>query len=179
MSVQIYILSKLMEGKNYPYNVIKSLTENLPFNELASMTESKLYYHFESLVKQGLIEEVEIIKESNRPEKQLYEITQKGREELPKKLYKLFERAVSLPEMLTGFIFVQYVDRSRVIQILEQRIEQIYEKSSRITKLHSNFDFEGSNQKVMDIYTDFFKNRFLSEIEALSALIANLKNEQL
>lgn len=166
-----------MEGKDYPYNVVKSLTENLPFIELASMTESKLYYHFESLVKQGLIEAVEVVKESNRPEKQVYEITQKGREELPKKIYKLFERAVSLPEMLTGFIFVQYVDRNRVIQIIEKRIDQIYEKSSRITQLHSSFNLEGLNQNVVDIYADFFKNRFQSEVEALSALITNLKSE--
>ena len=179
MYIQIYILSKLMEGKCYPYNVIKSLTEKFLFNEFARMAESKLYYHFESLVKQGLIEAVEVAKESHQPEQNLYEITQKGVEELPKKIYKLFERAVSLPEMLTGFFCIHHVESSRVIEILEQRIDQIYVKSSRISQLHSSINTKGSNQKVIEIYADFFKDRFESEIEALSALIANLKKGQI
>ena len=77
MSIQIYILSKLTEGENYPYKLKKELSEPIPFDKMGNLTESKLYYHFESLTKQGLVEPREIIKEENRPDKQVFAITDK------------------------------------------------------------------------------------------------------
>lgn len=85
MTIQIYILSKLIEGNNYPYKLKRQLSDPIPFDKLAGLTESKLYYNFNTLAKQRLIEAVEIIKEDHRPDKQVFSITAKGREELPKK----------------------------------------------------------------------------------------------
>ncbi|MEJ9306807.1 PadR family transcriptional regulator, partial [Priestia megaterium] len=102
MSIQIFILSKLMEDNTYPYKLKKQLSEPIPLDQLSGLTESKLYYHFDSLAKKGLIETVEIIKEEHRPDKQMFRITDKGREELPKKIYKLFESADAISDMVVG-----------------------------------------------------------------------------
>ncbi|MEW5551355.1 hypothetical protein ABGT22_15600 [Peribacillus frigoritolerans] len=80
----------------------KQLSEPIPLDRLGGLTESKLYYHFESLVKQGLVEPVEVIKEEHRPDKQVFAITVKGREELPKKIYKLFENADEIKDIIVG-----------------------------------------------------------------------------
>lgn len=85
MSIQVFILCKLIEGNNYPYKLKKLLSHPIPFDEFGGLTESKLYYHFDSLAKHGFIETVEVIKEDHRPDKQVFGITNKGREELPKK----------------------------------------------------------------------------------------------
>jgi DNA-binding PadR family transcriptional regulator len=111
MSIQIFILSKLMEENSYPYKLKKQLSEPIPLEQLGGLTESKLYYHFDSLTKKGLVETVEIIKEQNRPDKQVFAITAKGREELPKLIYKLFENANEIKDMLVGLANIKYVDR--------------------------------------------------------------------
>lgn len=121
MSIQIFILSKLMEDKNYPYKLKKQLSEPIPLDRLGGLTESKLYYHFESLVKQGLVEPVEVIKEEHRPDKQVFAITAKGREELPNKIYKLFESADEIKDMIVGLANIKYVDRDKVVDILEKK----------------------------------------------------------
>ncbi|MDT9025558.1 PadR family transcriptional regulator [Rossellomorea yichunensis] len=100
MSIHIFILSKLMKENNYPYKLKKQLSEPIPLDKLGGLTESKLYYHFDSLAKQGLIETVEIIREEHRPDKQVFGITAKGREELPGKIYKLFDQADDIRDMV-------------------------------------------------------------------------------
>ncbi|WP_260838752.1 PadR family transcriptional regulator [Heyndrickxia oleronia] len=120
MSIQIFILSKLMEDNNYPYKLKKQISEPIPLDRLAGLTESKLYYHFDSLAKKGLIESIEIIKEENRPDKQVFAITAKGQEELPKMIYKLFENADSISDMVVGLANIKYVERQKVVEILEK-----------------------------------------------------------
>lgn len=105
MPIQIFILSKLIQGNNYPYKLKKELSEKFPFGISSNLTESKLYYHFESLSKQGLIEPVEVIKEEKRPDKQVFAITEKGREILPEKIYHLFEKGHTVTDFLVGLFF--------------------------------------------------------------------------
>ncbi|WP_339198489.1 PadR family transcriptional regulator [Solibacillus sp. FSL R5-0449] len=130
MTIQIYILSKLMEGDSYPYQLKKGLSEPVPFDKMANISESKLYYHFESLAKQGLIVSKEIIKEDNRPDKQVYAITEKGRVALAKKIYTVFEKATKMSEVVIGLLFVKHVDVEQVISILQakkRKLEQNHE----------------------------------------------------
>lgn len=75
MSIQIYILSKLMQGDNYPYKLKKELSEPIPFDQIGNLTESKLYYHFETLKKQGFIKTTRVIKEEHRPDKNIFSIS--------------------------------------------------------------------------------------------------------
>ena len=133
MSIQIYILSKLMEEDNYPYKLKKELSEPIPFDKMGNLTESKLYYHFESLTKQGLIEPREVIKEENRPDKQVFAITDKGREQLPEKIYELCEKANTLADMVVGIMFLRHVEHSRIVRILEKN--RVFANSMRISIL--------------------------------------------
>ena len=97
-----------------------------------NLTESKLYYHFESLTKQGLVEPREIIKEENRPDKQVFAITDKGREQLPKKIYELFEKAKNISEMVVGIMFLRHVEKTKVIPILEKKLELLQGKQQQL-----------------------------------------------
>ena len=49
MSIQIFILSKLMEKNTYPYLLKKELSEPIPYDKMSDLTENKLYYHFEKI----------------------------------------------------------------------------------------------------------------------------------
>ena len=176
MSIQIYILSKLMEENNYPYKLKKELSEPIPFDKMANLTESKLYYHFESLTKQGLIEPLEVIKEENRPDKQVYAITDKGRDRLPKKIYELFEKANKLAETIVGIMFLRYVEKSRIIQILENKLESLRSKQSQIDDIYSQIRVDDSVQEMVDFAESYFSDTIANEIIWHEKLIENLKN---
>lgn len=120
MAIQIFILSKLMEENTYPYKLKKQISALQPLDTVNGLTESKLYYHFESLAKQGFIEAKEVIKEENRPDKQVFAITAKGREVLPKKIYKLFENAETIGDMVIGLANMKYIDRDKAISLIEK-----------------------------------------------------------
>lgn len=159
MALQIFILGKLMEDNNYPYKLKKQLSEPIPLDQLGGLTESKLYYHFESLVKQGLIEPVEIIKEEHRPDKQVFAITPKGREELPKKIYKLFERADSISEMIIALANIDYVERDVVIDILQKKLKDYEDRWEQIKKLEKPVQLDEKKRNLADFVSDYASSK--------------------
>lgn len=178
MSIQIYILSKLMEENNYPYKLKKELSEPIPFDKLGNLTESKLYYHFESLSKQGLVEPREIIKEEHRPDKQVFAITDKGREQLPIKIYELFEKADRVAEMIVGLMFLRYVDTARVIQILEKKLDKICSKQAYLKELYTQISVAEPTKGMVDFSYDYFSDMVSKEIGWLEKLIEKLKTDE-
>jgi len=179
MSIQIYILSKLMAEDNYPYKLKKELSDPIPFDKIGNLTESKLYYHFESLSKQGLIQQVEVIKEENRPDKQVYTITEKGREDLPKKIYELFEKANKLAEVIVGLMFLRYVEKSHIILILERKLESLHSKQLQLKDIYSHIHVEDTVQEMVDFADGYISDTIINEITWLENLIAKLKNRDI
>jgi len=179
MSIQIYILSKLMAEDNYPYKLKKELSDPIPFDKIGDLTESKLYYHFESLSKQGLIQQVEVIKEENRPDKQVYTITEKGREDLPKKIYELFEKANKLAEVIVGLMFLRYVEKSNIILILERKLESLHLRQLQLKEIYSHIHVEDTVQEMVDFVDGYISDTIINEINWLEKLIGELRSEDL
>lgn len=175
MSIQIYILSKLMDGNSYPYELKKQLSAPIPLDRLINITESKLYYHFDSLEKKGLVEPIEIIKEEHRPDKQIFKITDKGRSELPVKIYQELERAETVSETIIGLINLRFVEREKVIAVLEKKLEKIVLRKGDLLEYYGELDLEGEKKVIIDIYNDYFINREESEIHWIEQIIQKLK----
>ncbi|MFE3577403.1 PadR family transcriptional regulator [Lysinibacillus sp. NPDC059133] len=179
MSIQIFILSKLMENNNYPYKLKKQLSEPIPLDELSGLTESKLYYHFESLAKKGLIEATEIIKEEHRPDKQVFAITDKGREELPKLIYKLFENADDITEMVIALANIKYVDRNKVAEILEKKLKTITNRWNEVSQFDSQIMIDENNENFVKFMADYFSTKVEHKIYWLEELIKQIKQEEI
>ena len=175
MSIQIYILSKLIEEDNYPYKLKKELSEPIPFDKMTNLTESKLYYHFESLTKQGLIEPTEVIKEENRPDKQVFAITDKGREQLPEKIYELFEKAHKVAEIIIGIMFIRHVETARVIRILETKITSMQKKQSNFHNIFEKISVEDQQKDNVEFAYDYYTNVIENEISWLEKLVQKLE----
>lgn len=175
MSIQVFILSKLMKENNYPYKLKKQLSEPLPLDQLSGLTESKLYYHFDSLTKKGLVEAVEIIKEENRPDKQVFAITNKGRKELPALIYKLFEDAEDIKGMTVGFVNLKYVERNKVINILTKRLEKVRAKWDQIKELEAQLDVSQENEWFVDYMSGYISSQTENSINWLEKLIHTIE----
>lgn len=179
MPIQIYILSKLIEDNTYPYKLKKQLSEPIPFDQLGGLTESKLYYHFDSLAKKGFIEPVEIIKEENRPDKQVFTITAKGREELPKKIYKLFETATTITEMLIGLVNMKYVNRDRVVQILEKKLKKLLTFDEHIRDIYKQMQIDKESELLFEFVNSYITTRKEQTIHSLQELIVLIQQKKI
>ncbi|HIW34102.1 MAG TPA: PadR family transcriptional regulator [Candidatus Paenibacillus intestinavium] len=179
MAIQIFILCKLIEGNNYPYKLKKQLSETTPLAQIGGLTESKLYYNFESLVKQGLIEPVEIIKEEHRPDKQVFAITIKGREALPKKIYKLFEDAQVISEMVVGLVYINYVERDKVVAILEKKLINLKERWERISKLAILTPVDKEKEKFLYFVGEYALSKSDHTLDWLEKLIELLQQNEI
>ncbi|MBQ4869512.1 PadR family transcriptional regulator [Priestia megaterium] len=179
MSIQIFILSKLMEDNTYPYKLKKQLSEPIPLDQLSGLTESKLYYHFDSLAKKGLIETVEIIKEEHRPDKQMFRITDKGREELPKKIYKLFESADAISDMVVGLANLKYVDRNNVVGILEKKLKDFTDRWDYIKGYEKHIQKDKEKEKFVEFMNGYFSTRSEHTIHWLDELIKGIKQGEI
>lgn len=177
MSIQIYILSKLTENNSYPYQLKKELSEPIPLAEMTSLTESKLYYHFESLTKQGLVVPVEVIKEDNRPDKQVFAITELGRRILPEKIYMLFEKAKTITDMIVGIACIHHVDRSQVIQILEYKLSVAERNMKKIDQYRSYLDDRMHKLQFLQFLDRYHEEKRQHELESLKLLIEQLRKE--
>ena len=175
MSIQIFILSKLMEDNTYPYKLKKQLSEPIPLDKLGGLTESKLYYHFDSLAKQGLIEAVEIIKEEHRPDKQVFQITAKGREELPKKIYKVMKNADKISDMIVCLANIKYVDRSKVVSILEDKLEKITDRWEQVKAFDKLVQRDADKEQFIDFISSYVTTRNEHTIHWLEELIKRVK----
>lgn len=176
MSIQIYILSRLTEENSYPYKLKKELSEPIPFDQLMNLTESKLYYHFESLTKQGFIEPIEVIKEEHRPDKQVFSITEKGRTQLPSKIYELFEKADSLTDIIVGLVNLRFVDNDKIIAILEKKLANLEKRIEHLEGLQMQMKLEGPKKEVGDFLNGYYTGRLNNECKWITSLIEKLRN---
>lgn len=179
MSIQIYILSRLMNGNSYPYELKKELSAPIPLDQLANLTESKLYYHFDTLSKKGLIEPIEVIKEEHRPDKQIFRITEKGRATLPIKIYQELEKAEKLTDTLIGLINLRFVDRDKVIEILERKLEKFQVKKGYVADLYDELELEGKKKTLIDLYNGYITTHIDTEIHWVEQLIQKMKNNEI
>jgi DNA-binding PadR family transcriptional regulator len=99
------VLSLLVERPMHPYEMSSTMRERVK-EESIKLNYGSLYSVVDSLVKHGLIEVQETIREGRRPERTVYAITEPGRTELvdwlsellsvPVKEFTQFEAALSL-----------------------------------------------------------------------------------
>ena len=177
MTIQIYILSKLIERDHYPYELKKGLSEPVPFDKMANITESKLYYHFESLTKQGLIEEAELIKEEHRPDKQLYTITEKGRLALPQKIYDVFEKSKQMSDLIIGLIFIQYVDIQKVITLVQVKKMALENKRATLTKAYEKTVIPAHLEETIHLANGYFMESLQREISWFERVLEMLHHD--
>lgn len=179
MAIQIFILSKLMEENTYPYKLKKQISALQPLDTVNGLTESKLYYHFESLAKQGFIESKEVIKEENRPDKHVFAITDKGREILPKKIYKLFESAETIGDMVVGLANLKYIDRDKATSLIEKKIRSLEKKREYLENLDDQIAIEAGQEVLADFLEDYAKYRIDGSIQFLERIIVHIQNEEI
>ncbi len=124
MSMKMVILGLLLERNMHPYE-IKLVMKDRTMDQMMKLQMGSLYYAVDKLAGEGHIESVEVIHSSDRPDKTIYRITDKGKtlfEQLV--LQQIKKTDIFYHPLYTALAFSRHIDQSKAEKLLEERIRE-------------------------------------------------------
>ncbi|MBW4085482.1 PadR family transcriptional regulator [Paenibacillus sp. S150] len=124
MSIKMVILGLLLERNMHPYEITLVLKERT-MDKMMKLQMGSLYYAVDKLAQEGHIEAVEVIRSSDRPDKTIYRISDKGKalfEQLI--LQQIRKNDPAYHPLYTALAFSRHIDQSKVEKLLEERIRE-------------------------------------------------------
>ncbi|AXO94659.1 PadR family transcriptional regulator [Bacillus cereus group sp. MYBK226-2] len=131
MSMKLVILGLLLEGDKHPYEVQHIMKER-QMDCYIKYAKGSLYYAFEQLEKQGAICITTIVRDTNRPDKTIFHITEEGKQLFHKLLLKQFEAKNQIYKPIySALSFAHFGNDQELVPILEKK------KNDTIQYLHN------------------------------------------
>ena len=122
MSMKLVILGLLMEANRHPYEIRQIMKERGMHNYM-KLQDGSLYYAMDQLKKDGHVEALEVVRESNRPEKTIYQVTDTGRKKFQEMLLEqLHEEIKFYHPLYVALPFTVHGDQDKIAEILEHKI---------------------------------------------------------
>lgn len=124
MSMKLVILGLLLEGEKHPYEVQHIMKER-QMNCYIKYAKGSLYYAFEQLEKQDAIAVTHIVRDTSRPDKTIYHITEKGKELFHTLVLEQIQAKNHIYKPIyAGLSFSHFSDNQRIVPILKKKIEE-------------------------------------------------------
>ena len=130
MSMKLVILGLLLEGDKHPYEVQHIMKER-QMDCYIKYAKGSLYYAFEQLEKHGAIRVTTIVRDTNRPDKTIFHITDEGKRLFHTLLLKQFEAKIKYINQFIRHSFAHFGDDQELIPILEKK------KNDTVQYLHN------------------------------------------
>lgn len=90
---------------------------------IENASQASFYYYLKQLEKNGFISS-KPVKDSNRPERMLYNLTQKGRNEIMSELYKIINYKQDFYFAIDTIMpFLLFMDKHRILKSIDGQIE--------------------------------------------------------
>ena len=138
------ILLGILNNTNNPLHgyEIKKILKEWFVEEYADISYGSIYYNLERMEKEGLVKG-KTIKNSKRPERKLYRITEKGRTEflnlLRKNYFEVEFEKIFFP-FDVGVLFMPALTKDEVIKALNKRIHYIKNLLNEHRKIRSKME---------------------------------------
>jgi DNA-binding PadR family transcriptional regulator len=125
-------LACLTERPMHPYEMAATMRTRGQDASIR-LNYGSLYGVVETLLKRGLIEEQEVVREGRRPERTVYRITADGRTEVDEWLAELLgTSAKEFPKFEAGLSLMGVLRPERVVDLLDQRVAKLQERLSEL-----------------------------------------------
>lgn len=122
MSMKLVILGLLMEANRHTYEIRQTMKERGMTNYM-KLQDGSLYYAMDQLHKEGLVEALEVVRDTNRPEKTIYQITEAGKRKFQELLsHQLHEEIKHYHPLYVALPFTVHGDQAKIADILEHKI---------------------------------------------------------
>jgi DNA-binding PadR family transcriptional regulator len=126
------VLACLTERPMHPYEMAATMRTRGQDASIR-LNYGSLYGVVESLLKRGLIEEQEVMREGRRPERTVYRITDDGRAEVDTWLAELLGTAAKeFPQFEAGLSLMGVLPPERVVDLLDRRVVALQERLSEL-----------------------------------------------
>ncbi len=126
------VLACLSERPMHPYEMAATMRTRGQDASIR-LNYGSLYGVVETLLKRGLIEEQEVVREGRRPERTVYRITDDGRTEVEDWMAELLgTSAKEFPQFEAGLSLMGVLPPDRVIDLLDQRVGALQERLSEL-----------------------------------------------
>ncbi|GAB2639543.1 PadR family transcriptional regulator [Kribbella swartbergensis] len=130
------VLGSLSERPMHPYE-ISTMLRARGKDQSIKLNYGSLYSVVAALEKNGFVEARETIREGNRPERTVYEITEAGREEFRGWLTELIGTPTrEFHPLEAGLAYLPGLPPDRVVELLEQRVKGIDAEIQQFTAMH-------------------------------------------
>lgn len=114
-------LGLLHEQPMHPYEISQTM-RNRHMDYCIKLKFGSLYHTVETLLREGLIEPQETVREGRRPERTVYSITAAGREEFRARLSDMLAvPAREYADFAAGLKFIWHLERTTALALLEER----------------------------------------------------------
>ncbi|MDQ0878163.1 DNA-binding PadR family transcriptional regulator [Paenibacillus sp. V4I3] len=122
MSMKLVILGLLMEANRHTYEIRQTMKER-GMNNYMKLQDGSLYYAMDQLHKDRLVEAYEVVRDTNRPEKTIYQITAAGKLKFQELLVEqLHEEIKHYHPLYVALPFSVHGDQAKIADILENKI---------------------------------------------------------
>ena len=126
------VLACLSERPMHPYEMAATMRTRGQDASIR-LNYGSLYGVVENLLKRGLVEEQEVVREGRRPERTVYRITDDGRAEVDDWLSELLgTSAKEFPQFEAGLSLMAVLRPERVVDLLDQRVAKLQERLSEL-----------------------------------------------
>jgi DNA-binding PadR family transcriptional regulator len=125
-------LACLTERPMHPYEMAATMRTRGQ-DQSIRLNYGSLYGVVENLLKRGLVEEQEVVREGRRPERTVYRLTDDGRTEVDEWMAELLGRAAKeFPQFEAGLSLMGVLAPDRVVELLHERIAALQGRLSEL-----------------------------------------------
>lgn len=134
--MRLVILGLLMENESHPYELRHKMMER-ELHRFIKMKDGSLYYAIDQLKKEGMIEPVEVVRDTNRPDKTIYRITEAGKDAFQKLLLEQLEADVPFSHpMHSALPFCHHGDQRKIADVLRRKLEQVEQRAEFMKQVY-------------------------------------------
>lgn len=162
----------------HPYEMQQRIRD-YAIDRVVKVAHGSLYHTVERLADQGLIEPVETSREGRRPERTVYAITERGRDEARARLREFIARpAEEYPSFGMTLAFIQMLTPDEAAGLLDRRLVAVEAVVAAHDAVIDGLAKQGIG-RVHVVEVEYLISRMRAEMEFVRALSEDIKTGRL
>lgn len=172
------VLRLLDAGPMHPYEMQQRIRD-YAIDRVVKVAHGSLYHTVERLADQGLIEPVQTSREGRRPERTVYAITERGRDEARARLREFIARpAEEYPSFGMTLAFIQMLTPDEAAGLLDRRVVAVEAAVAAHDAVIDGLGKQGIG-RVHVVEVEYLISRMRAEMEFVRALSEDIKTGRL
>jgi DNA-binding PadR family transcriptional regulator len=168
------VLTLLLEGPTHPYEMVVTLRGRGKEDSI-NIKYGSLYTVVRALVRDGLIEEAGTARAGRRPERTVYQLTDKGQAEIRDWLSELLgEVKQEFPQFLAGLSLMPALPIDDAVALLERRATRMAERIERYRTRIADASRQGVDELFL-VEDDYRVALDTAELEWIRGLVSSLR----